>query len=176
MSHSRSHAKSLVVTMLLTIALLASPTMATDPIIDGFLQPEPGRLTGGQPEPHELVAARDAGFMHVFNARAIDEFDGWDEVALVKALGMTYHHLPIAQAGDLNRDTVAEFDRVLNQIGDQPAVMHCASGNRIGALYALHAAWYKDADIEQALEIGRAHGLTRLEGQVRSLLGEASNP
>jgi uncharacterized protein (TIGR01244 family) len=171
-----SHTRILTTSMLLILAVLAFPVLASEPIIDGFVQPEPERLVGGQPEPHELVAARDAGFMHVFNARGIGELDGWDEVALVKALGMTYHPLPIAQAGDLNRESVAEFDRILQEIGDQPAVMHCASGNRVGALYALHAAWYKDADTEQAVEIGRAHGLAGLESQVRSLLDEAPTP
>ncbi len=137
-----------------------------------FCSPSRGRLIGGQPEPHQLVAAREAGFEHVFNARGTEEFDGWDEAALVEALGMTYHRLPIARAGDLNREALAEFDRILQDIGDQPAVLHCASGNRVGALYALHAAWHKGFDTEQALELGRAHGLTGLEGQVRSLLEE----
>lgn len=156
--------------MLLTLAACAT-TQAGQLDIEGAHRPEPGRIVSGQPSPAELVAAERAGVRHVVNARDIGEFDAWDEAELVDALGMAYHRVPIGSADDLDREAVRAFDRILAEIGEEPALLHCASGNRIGALYALRAAWIQDQDAESAIEIGKAHGLTSLEGTVRDKLG-----
>ncbi|MDR5880476.1 hypothetical protein [Caballeronia sp. LZ032] len=51
-----------------------------------------------------------------------------------------------------------------------PVIVHCGSGNRVGALFALRAAWVKGVDVPKAIEIGRQHGLTKLEDDVRRIL------
>src|SRR5690606_38327465 len=51
-----------------------------------------------------------------------------------------------------------------------PALVHCASGNRVGALAALRAAWLQGADEEAAIAEGRRWGLRSLETEVRSSL------
>lgn len=168
-----------VMTRLMTPALLAlllvpAASQAGHPVdwpaIEGAHQPSPNRLVTGQPAPHELVEAQRSGVRHVVNARDIGEFGAWDEAELVDALGMHYHRVPIGSPADLDREAVAEFDRILAEIGDEPALLHCASGNRIGALYALRAAWIQGEDTETAVEIGKAHGLTSLEKPVREKL------
>lgn len=156
--------------LLLVAACAATPESTSRLDIEGTHRPEPGRTISGQPTPAELVAAERAGVRHVVNARDIGEFDGWDEAELVDALGMHYHQVPIGSPDDLNRSAVTAFDRILAEIGDDPALLHCASGNRIGALYALRAAWIQGEDAESAIEIGKAHGLTSLEGPVREKL------
>jgi uncharacterized protein (TIGR01244 family) len=133
-------------------------------------QPQANRLVMGQPTPAQLVQARDAGAQHVINARGEGEMDAWNEAQLVRSLGMQYHALPIANTNALDREAVNRFDALLAQIGDQPAVLHCGSGNRIGALYALRAAWLQGASIEEAIGIGKTHGLTSLEPVVREKL------
>jgi len=140
------------------------------PEIEGSHNPRADWLITAQPQPHELVAASQAGARHVVNARDTGEFTAWDESALVESLGMRYHHLPIGGPADLDRDAIERFDRILDDIADQPALLHCASGNRIGALFALRAAWIEGEDTETAIEIGKAHGLTGLAGAVRSKL------
>lgn len=140
------------------------------PAFEDARAPAPDRMISGQPTPAELVEAKRAGVTHVINARDIGEFDAWDESALVEALGMTYHQVPIGSTDDLNREAVRAFDRTLAAIGDEPALLHCASGNRIGALYALRAAWVQGRNTEEAVTIGEAHGLTGLASTVRKLL------
>lgn len=159
----------------LMIALLVGACATTPepdrwPDIAGSMMPEPKRMISGQPTPAELVAAERAGVRHVVNARDIGEFDAWDEGALVDSLAMTYHRVPIGSTDDLDRDAVEAFDRILAEIGDDKALLHCASGNRIGALYALRAAWIGGESAESAIEIGKAHGLTSLEAAVREKL------
>lgn len=155
--------------LLLTVPALGQQEMAW-PAVDGAVQPQPNWLISAQPEPHEFVAGSQAGVRHVINARGLDEDPGWNQSALMEALGLQYHRVPIARADDLNREAVEAFDQILTDIGDDPAMMHCASGNRVGALFALRAAWLKGEDTESAIEIGKAHGLTGLEPQVRQLL------
>ena len=62
------------------------------------------------------------------------------------------------------------LDRLLAQAEGERTLLHCASGNRVGALMALRAAWLHGASDEEALAIGRAHGLASLRGQVEMLL------
>lgn len=163
-----------VVVCLIFVAFAQAGNEIDWPLIDGAHLPQNDRMISGQPTPDELVRMRQAGLEHVLNARAIGEFDAWDEAALVESLGMTYHRVPIGSTDDLDHEAVRAFDRILAEIGSDPALLHCASGNRIGALYALRAAWIQGRDAESAIEIGKAHGLTSLEAAVRKMLGAES--
>lgn len=156
--------------VLMLAACATTPESDRWPDISGSHKPEPNRMIAGQPTPAELVAAERAGVQHVVNARDIGEFDAWDEDELVESLAMTYHRVPIGSTEDLDREAVKAFDRILAEIGDDPALLHCASGNRIGALYALRAAWIEGESPETAIETGKAHGLTSLEAAVREKL------
>ena len=49
--------------------------------------------------------------------------------------------------------------------------LHCASSNRVGASWALYQAQRKGVPAEDAIEMGKAAGLTSLESRVRSVLG-----
>ena len=86
---------------------------------------------------------------------------------------MAYANLPIRGPADLNRANVAAFDALLRDI-DAPVLVHCASGNRVGAMAALRAAWVEGHTVEKAVEIGRAWGMKGLESAVRERL--ASEP
>lgn len=127
-------------------------------------------VVGGQPTADVLRQAADAGIKVVVNFRGESEDSGYDEAGAAAALGLTYLRVPVAGPQGLTPENVRLFDAVLQQIGDQPALMHCASGNRVGAIHALHAAKYRDMDAEAAIELGRKHGLTSLEGAVREQL------
>lgn len=137
---------------------------------DFVSQPRAGLLTHGQPEPHELVLVQRAGGKHVINLRGVDEFDDWDAGALVDALGMNDYHLPISDGGSLSRERVALFDRILDDIGDEPVLVYCGSSNRVGAMFALRAAWLEGYGVDEAIELGREHGLSGLDERVRELL------
>ena len=63
-----------------------------------------------------------------------------------------------------------ELDRILAEI-DGPVMIHCGSGNRVGALMSLRAS-INGADDETAVEAGKQTGLTRLEPTVRERLQE----
>ncbi len=158
---------------LLLLILVAPPIQAESgvlPELDGRIDTGNELIIGGQPEPHELVEARQSGIRHLVNLRGEGEFTDWDQARLADQLDFETHRIPIGSEDDLDLAAVEKFDRIVKEIGDEPALMHCASGNRVGALFALREAWIKGADPETAIETGRDHGLTGLEDRVRQLI------
>lgn len=154
-----------------TSLLLAAPLSAQQwTELDDGLRPSDKVLVGGQPTADVLRQAAESGIEVVVNMRGVDEDPGYDEEALAAELGLTYLRVPIAGPQDLSPESVMLFDAVLKQVGDRPSLMHCGSGNRVGAMYALHASKYDGLEPEAAIEVGKAHGLKGLEGTVREKL------
>ena len=83
---------------------------------------------------------------------------------------MRYSNLPIDGANGLTRENVERFDKLVAAAGDAPTLIHCGSGNRVGALIALRAANVQGQPIEKAIETGRSWGLKGLEPAVREQL------
>ncbi|MBT8150382.1 MAG: protein tyrosine phosphatase family protein [Gammaproteobacteria bacterium] len=125
--------------------------------------------SSGQPPREDFAALAEQGLKHIVNLRPPFEME-FDEEALVASLGMTYHNIPVDGAG-INFENAALLANKLQDIGDQPTLVHCASGNRNGSLAALIAAQEQEMDAESAIAEGRRWGLTRYEPLVRQLLG-----
>ena len=151
-------------------------TAATGPAplveIPNARQPVPGVLTGGQPTRGQLEEAAAAGYMTVVNLRPLSERGAWDEEEFVTELGMTFFHIPVAGIEDVNQENAEALREILRSSNGQPILVHCASGNRIGALLAIGAALFDGALLDEALELGRDAGLTRLERTTREYLLE----
>lgn len=173
--------------LLICLALVAQPTCAQD---EAFLQhtqvpmsyeipklmnPADGLLVGGQPTQQALHRLAADGYGVVINLRGLEEFDGYDEPNVAEALGMAYYAIPVSGAGDLSLENVRQLDQILASHADSKILVHCASGNRVGALFALRAAWLHNRSPEQALDAGRVHGLSGLAPQVETLLKQNSN-
>jgi uncharacterized protein (TIGR01244 family) len=134
-----------------------------------LMRPQESVFTSGQPSREELQAMALAGIKHIINMRPNSEMD-WDEAEYVLSLGMSYAELPIASAADLTVSNAEALDTLLEEAQNEPVLLHCASGNRIGALIAVREAKLKNQDVEQAIDTGKQWGLTKLEPQVRELL------
>ena len=132
-----------------------------------------GLCTGGRPAPEHLAKAADLGVKVVVNLCPPAESPGYDEAAVVASLGMSYVNIPVAGAGDLTRANVALLAAALEGHGEQHrALLHCASGNRVGAMLALKAKQIDGKSTAEALDIGRAAGLKGLEPVVMQLLAD----
>lgn len=134
--------------------------------------PEDGLVSGGQPSAEQLAAIRDAGFRTVVNLRADGEPGA--RAAEIEAMGMSYVALPIDGTSALDEDNARAFARIIDTV-ERPAVIHCGSGNRVGALFALKAFYVDGATVDEAFEVGREAGLTRLAGAVRQHLETATD-
>lgn len=134
--------------------------------------PTSGYLVSGQPNASALSAIAAAGYAGVIDLRTPEEPRGFDESGTAASLGLRYAPFPVAGAEGISFANAARFDALLAEF-DGPVLLHCGTGNRVGALFALRAkaAGLSDAD---ALDVGRAAGMTSLEDVVKRELAEAN--
>ena len=143
-----------------------------DAVVDqGRVSPVGGITSAGQPGEDALRVFAENGYVAVIDMRTPEEDRGLDEPAAIAGLGMEYIAFPIG-SGDITFDKAKELDELLSQY-EEPVLVHCASGNRVGALLALRE-FLASGDRDKALETGREGGMTRLEGDVRKVLEEAA--
>lgn len=126
----------------------------------------------GQPSVETITKLRSAGITTVIDLRPDGETPDLDEKAVAEKAGLTYRSLPIASSADLTRENVVKFDQLLKDSAQQHVLMHCASGNRVGAMMALRARWIEGKSAEDALAIGKAAGMTGLTGAVKQRMEE----
>ena len=127
-----------------------------------------GHASSGQPSAAQLETLAEKGFVAVIDLRGPNENRGYDEAVAAEAAGLDYTPLPITGANAITTENARKLGELLDSF-DGPVVVHCGSGNRVGALVALLEA-DRGASAEAALEAGRAAGLTRLEGLVKERL------
>ena len=140
------------------------PTLKNMVLLDG------GTLVlGGTPTAQELATFAEVGFTTVIDLRSPTEAGYEAEQAQAAQLGMTWKGLPIAGGPDLSPDNATAMLKLLEET-QGPVLLHCASGNRVGALFALGIGQIRGTSVDEAIAYGKARGLTRLEPKVRELL------
>lgn len=144
------------------------------PAIADAVSPTPGVVSAGRLDAEDVGRVKVAGIRHVIDLTPDAETPDFDEAAAVRAAGMAYSNLPLRGGADLTRENVDAFDRMLRD-ARRPVLVHCASGNRVGAMAALRAAWIEGRPAEDAIGIGKAWGLKGLEAEVRRRI-EAGAP
>ncbi len=144
-------------------------------LVPNAKQPMDGVVSGGQPTAEQLEQAAAAGYRTVINLRTEGEPGIEDQAALVADLGMRYVHLPVAGAPDVTEANARELTRLLEE-SERPILLHCGSGNRVGALLALSSYYVDGKSAEEAIDYGLESGLTRLEPAVREHLSAAGAP
>lgn len=137
--------------------------------IPGFKRPRPNLLTGGQPDARAWPTLARHGVGTVINLRTPAEMAGRDEAAEAAAAGMDYLQIPVAGAADITPDNARRLWQAV-AAADGKVLVHCASGNRVGALLAVGAARERGLPVEDAIAFGRSAGLTSLEPRVRQVL------
>lgn len=165
---------------LATLSLLLSagalpagePSLASLP---RYVALSPQRHVSGQPTAEAIAQLRSAGITTVIDLRPDEETPDMDEKAVAAKSGLKYRALPIAGAADLTRENVVRFDRLLKETASENTLIHCASGNRVGAMLALQARWLQGKSAEESLAIGKAGGMTSLAAEVQKLV-EATPP
>ena len=138
-------------------------------VATGKVEPVDGITPAGQPDVAALKVFADNGYEAVIDLRTATEDRGMDEPTAVEELGMRYVSMPI-DSDDITFESAAALDELLAGF-EGPVLLHCASSNRVGALLALRAS-AKGMDDEQAIELGRRAGMTRLESAVREALAD----
>ena len=105
--------------------------------------------TGGHPTAEQLRAAATEGFGAVVNLAPVDHRSVPDEDALVRSLGMTYHHIAVVWDAPTEADFEA-FERTMAGLEGERVLIHCAANFRVTAFYSLYARKHLDWSAEQA--------------------------
>jgi uncharacterized protein (TIGR01244 family) len=146
------------------------------PILDlpNVRQPQKTRIVSGSLTAADIGRLRAAGIKHLINLRTEQESQGLDEAFIAAGLGIDYHAIPIQGAQGLTNENARKLDVALTEAGDDLTLIHCASGNRVGALVAVREAWIRGRTTEEAIAEGKRWGLASLEPSVRQLLEQGA--
>ncbi len=118
----------------------------------------------GQPDEASFERlAEEADVQMVINLRPPQELEnlGFDEPAVIDKLGVRHINIPITPDSFSKKDV----DRLAEILGEtaaiHPILIHCSSGNRVGGLWAAYLVHHRGFDLEEALDYGRAAGLSK---------------
>lgn len=134
----------------------------------GQVESVDGVTSSGQPDQAALEVFAGSGYAAVIDLRGENENRGMDEKAAVEALGMNYVPFPIADRDAISFENARKLDELIASY-DEPVLIHCGSGDRVGALLALRQS-LNGANNDEAIEHGRQGGMRRLEIVVRERL------
>jgi uncharacterized protein (TIGR01244 family) len=127
--------------------------------IANFAQVETTVACAGSVKPGSVAGIKRMGFASIVNLRLASE-PGADidaETAAAKEAGINFVHLPFN--GGMPDPAVADrFLKIVTEPANQPAFIHCASGNRAAALWLIKRVlidkWDNDRAIEEATQLG----------------------
>ena len=136
--------------------------------VANYNRPSPYIGTGGRVSAGAMPELKQMGFRTVVSLLTPEEGLS-DEREAAGDAGRGFHGISVS-GGPPTADQVDEFARIVSEQGNYPILMHCASGNRAGAMWALYRHQV-GVPAEIALEEGRAVGLDSLEPGVRERLG-----
>ncbi|WP_206485222.1 sulfur transferase domain-containing protein [Thalassotalea sp. G2M2-11] len=125
-------------------------------------------IVGSQPSIADLKLLKEKGVKTVVNLRPHTEANDFNEQEVVEQLSLSYCHIPVAGLNDCTLDACQSLQQIL--LANEPCLIHCATGNRVGALIALKSFWLEQLPVEQSIEYGKQAGLTILEAGVREII------
>lgn len=115
---------------------------------------------GGATSPEALAELKQRGFAAVINLRQASE-QGADipaAKAAAESAGLAYIHIPF-NGGDPQPAIADEFLKQVTDPAHSPVYIHCASANRVGALWLIKRVAVDGWTVEKATEEAERIGL-----------------
>ena len=165
-------AAALLLGCVVLAACQADSSGAEQDSIKHLRQATPNKWVSGQPTAEELKTLPSLGISTVINLRPKGEW-AFDESKVATEAGLTHHHIPVAGAAGITLANAQALHDLLLELGPEPVLIHCASGNRVGGLVALGEAVIKGKGVDEAIAEGKRWGLTKLEPIVRERIKTA---
>jgi uncharacterized protein (TIGR01244 family) len=145
------------------------PDRVMEPIVPAGIEGMPGAVAigdvvlAGQPTPALLSNLGHAGFGTIINLRPNREMS-LPESTLVHATGVNYVSIPITADSLGDKELKRFFDEVKGAHERRERLfVHCSSGNRAAALWAMYEITELDVPAEEAVARAREAGLTSAE-------------
>ncbi|CAG0987383.1 atypical dual specificity phosphatase [Phycisphaerales bacterium] len=117
-----------------------------------------GILLASQPSAADFDFARKDGVKAVLNFRLDSELKDFEEAKVVEGLGMKYISIPWHGEEQLT-DAVFDKGRQALSTAPRPLLVHCASANRVGAIWFAWRAIDGGVPVEQALDEAKTIGM-----------------
>jgi uncharacterized protein (TIGR01244 family) len=135
----------------------------------------PGLAFGGQPSPETVARLGEMGFRTIVNIRTEQE-GAVEEGKVVRAQGLDYVWVPVT-SGTFSMDDAIDVEKVLEDPEAAPVLVHCASGNRVAAVWGVIRA-RQGRTPEQVEADSRGAGLhsPSMWEAVRRVLGWVTEP
>ena len=157
---------SIVGALVVGACLVAAPAQAQVtkeqvPGITNFARVQTTVACAGAIKAEAVADLKQMGFKSVINLRLATE-QGADvdaEAAAAKAAGVNYVHIPFAGAM-ADPAIVDTFLTAITNPANNPAFIHCASGNRAAAMWMIKRVQLDKWDIDKAGEEAAGLGLT----------------
>ena len=142
----------------------AGAQQVTKPAVPGaqnFARLETTVACGGATTPEAVPEIKKLGFKSIINLRLPTEaganIDA--EAAAAKTAGINFYNIPFS--GQSPDPKVADkFLETIKSPGNEPAYIHCAAGNRAGAMWMIKRLVVDKWDTERAFQEATALGLT----------------
>ena len=129
----------------------AQVTKDTVPGITNLARVETTVACAGAVTPSAVSEIKKMGFVSIINLRQPTEqgadIDG--ETAAAKTAGIKFYNIPFNNAAP-DTAVVDKFLQTINQAGNQPAFIHCASGNRAAAMWFVKRVLVDKWDLDKA--------------------------
>lgn len=150
-----------LLSMFVAVGLMAQVARPAVPGVTNFARLDTTIACAGAVTPDGIAEVKKLGYASIINLRQPTE-NGANveaEAAAAQTAGLRYVHLPLNGASP----DPAVVDRFLEAIvlpENQPALVHCATGNRAAALWMIKRMVIDGWDADRASEEAAALGLT----------------
>jgi uncharacterized protein (TIGR01244 family) len=144
-----------------SVAGAQNVTKETLPGVTNFARLETTIACAGATTPQAVAGLKQMGYASIINLREASEAGANvdAEEAAAKTAGITFIHLPF-NAASPNPGVVDSFLKAVTDAKNQPAFVHCASGNRAAAMWMIKRMQIDKWDAERAGTEAAALGLT----------------
>ncbi|MFH1303956.1 MAG: protein tyrosine phosphatase family protein [Planctomycetota bacterium] len=139
----------------------ATPARSLKPLQVGTISPlhlSDQIYLAGQPVPGDFDLIQKAGVKTVINLRPLSELT-WDEGSYLKMRELDYIHIPFRAPETLTPEVFDQCRKLLNDKTKRPLVLHCASANRVGAIWLAYRVLDDGLSFDDALKEAKQVGL-----------------
>ena len=113
----------------------------------------------GQPSEAALAELAERGVKTIITLRHPDE-ERWDEKKVCEKLGLKFHRFQISGPTDINAKLIDDIRKLLVAAKkDSGVLLHCASANRVGAIWLAHRVKDAGLTMPEALAEAKEVGL-----------------
>jgi uncharacterized protein (TIGR01244 family) len=136
-------------------------TKSSVPGVTNFAQLETTVACGGATTPEAVPEIKKLGFKSIINLRQPTETGAniEAEAAAAKTAGINFYNIPF-NGGSPDPKVADQFLSTITAPGNEPAYIHCAAGNRAGAMWMIKRLVVDKWDTDRAFQEATALGLT----------------